>query len=146
MNLATILVPPAHRPAMAVATFAGAPVRRCSILLALLFLTLSTGHTAPLAPAVKAEAGALLTRLESSGCKFNRNGTWYSGQEARGHLQRKLEQVQEQEKVPTTEAFIEMAASKSSMTGKPYLVQCPGEAPVASALWLATQLTAIRKH
>ncbi|WP_428003867.1 DUF5329 family protein [Acidovorax sp.] len=34
----------------------------------------------------------MLTHLESSGCKFNRNAAWYSGQEARRHLQRKLEQ------------------------------------------------------
>lgn len=121
-------------------------MRTSSVLLALLFLTPSTGYAEPLAPAVKAEVRTLLTRLESSGCKFNRNGTWYSGREARGHLQRKLEQVEEQAKVPTTEAFIEMAASKSSMTGKPYLVQCPGEKSVASAWWLATQLTAVRKH
>jgi hypothetical protein len=121
-------------------------MRACSIVLGLLFLALSTCYAEPLTPAVKAEVRALLTRLESSGCKFNRNGTWYSGQDARDHLQRKLEQVQEKAKVPTTEAFIEMAASKSSMTGEPYLVQCPGDTPAASALWLATQLTVVRKH
>ncbi|PIF92961.1 hypothetical protein CLU86_3911 [Acidovorax sp. 62] len=121
-------------------------MRACSIVLALFFLALSTCYAEPLTPAVKAEVRALLTRLESSCCKFNRNGTWYSGQDARDHLQRKLEQVQERAKVPTTEAFIEMAAFKNGMTGKHYLVQCPGDTPVASALWLATQLIAVRKH
>jgi hypothetical protein len=57
----------------------------CSIVLGLLFLALSTCCAEPLTPAVEAEVRALLIRLESSGCKFNRNGTWYRGQDARDH-------------------------------------------------------------
>jgi hypothetical protein len=35
---------------------------------------------------VRAEVDALLGKLESSGCQFNRNGSWHSAAEAKAHL------------------------------------------------------------
>ena len=42
--------------------------------------------------------------------------------------------------VQTTEQFIERAASRSSMSGEPYLVKCGNGAPVQSGQWLGFQL------
>jgi hypothetical protein len=93
---------------------------------------------------VRAEIEALLARLEASGCQLSRNGTWYSGPEAKDHLLRKLEYLEGKGDIPSTEQFIEFAASKSSSSGKAYSVRCGGQSPVASQVWLTQQLPAIR--
>ncbi|MFN3302624.1 MAG: DUF5329 domain-containing protein [Roseateles sp.] len=112
---------------------------------ALLLLTLtSLANAAPLPPAARAEVDALLTRLQSSGCEFNRNGSWYSGTEAKGHLLKKLDYLEGKDMVKTAEQFIARGASGSSMSGKPYLVRCAGQAPVESAQWLTAELQALR--
>ena len=93
---------------------------------------------------VRAEIEALLAKLRASGCQFNRNGSWYSGSEARDHLLRKLEYLEDKSTVSSTEQFIEVAATKSSSSGKAYSVKCGGQSPVASQVWLTQQLPAIR--
>jgi len=99
---------------------------------------------APTSVAVRAEIDALLTKLEVSGCQFNRNGGWYSAPEAKGHLLRKLEYIEGRSTIKSTEQFIELAASKSSSSGKAYQVKCGGESAVESKQWLTQQLVAMR--
>jgi len=99
---------------------------------------------APLPPSARAEVDALLTRLQSSGCEFNRNGSWYGGADAKAHLLKKLDYLEGKDMVQTAEQFIERGASASSMSGKPYLVRCAGKAPVESAQWLKAELQAVR--
>lgn len=111
--------------------------------LALLAVALAA-RAAPLPNAARAEVDALLTRLQSSGCEFNRNGSWYGGAEARAHLLKKLDYLEGKAMVATAEQFIERGASGSSMSGKPYLVRCAGKAPVESAQWLRAELQAVR--
>ena len=93
---------------------------------------------------VRAEIDALLSRLQASGCQFNRNGTWYSAPEAKGHLLRKLEYIEGRGTITSTEQFIELAASRSSSSGKAYQVRCGGESPVQSKQWLTDQLKVLR--
>jgi hypothetical protein len=99
---------------------------------------------APLAPAARAEVDALLSRLEVSGCEFNRNGSWHGAAEAKSHLLRKLAYLEDHGAVKSTEQFIELAASRSSMSGEPYLVRCAGGNAVTSGSWLQAQLAAMR--
>lgn len=113
-------------------------------LVPLLWLIAVALHAAPLAPPVRAEVDALLSALEKSGCEFNRNGSWYAAREARTHLLRKLEYLEGRTAVHTTEQFIELAASTSSSSGKPYLVRCGKAAPVESRAWLSAQLAVLR--
>ena len=114
-----------------------------TVLLSLLAAT-SFATAAPLPLAARAEVEALLHRLQSSGCEFNRNGSWYGGAEAKAHLAKKLDALEAKDLVKTTEQFIERGASTSSMSGKPYLVRCAGKAPVESAQWLKAELQALR--
>ena len=93
---------------------------------------------------VRAEIDLLLGRLQASGCQFNRNGTWYSAAAARDHLLRKLEYLEDKTTIQSTEQFVELAATKSSISGKPYLVRCGSAAPVESRAWLIGQLGIIR--
>jgi hypothetical protein len=110
----------------------------------LIGLLAAAGNAAPLAPAARVEIDGLLTRLETSGCEFNRNGTWYPPTEARSHLLRKLKYLEDRGLVASAEQFIERAGSSSSTTGKPYLVRCGGGAPVESGTWLASELQGMR--
>ena len=98
----------------------------------------------PLPPAARAEIDALMVRLLTSGCEFNRNGTWYPAAEAKSHLLQKLKYFEDRGKVETAEQFIELAASGSSMSGQPYLVRCGNVAPVQSGQWLRSQLQDLR--
>jgi len=113
--------------------------------LPLLLITLtSMAAAAPMPPAARAEVDSLLTRLQTSGCQFNRNGSWHAGADARGHLLKKLDYLEGKGLVTTAEQFIAQAASVSSVSGKPYLVRCAGQAPVESAKWLAVELQQVR--
>ncbi|WP_422011254.1 DUF5329 domain-containing protein [Roseateles sp.] len=115
-----------------------------AVVLALSLLVAGAAHAAPLPLAARAEVDALLTRLQASGCEFNRNGSWYAGADARAHLLKKLDYLEGKGMVDTAEQFIARGASSSSMSGKPYLVRCAGKAPVESAQWLTTELQQVR--
>jgi len=101
-------------------------------------------HAAPPAPGVQAEIEALLGRLESSKCEFNRNGGWYNGADAKTHLHGKLESLERRTTLRSTEQFIELAATFSSSSGKPYEVKCGGGPSVPSAQWLTKELAILR--
>lgn len=114
------------------------------LLPALALATSLTTTAAPLPPVARADVDALLTRLQASGCEFNRNGSWYAGADAKAHLLKKLDYLEGKDLVKTAEQFIEQGASSSSMSGRPYLVRCAGKAPVESAQWLKAELQAVR--
>lgn len=97
-----------------------------------------------LAPANKSEIDALLMVLKVSGCQFNRNGTWYSSQDAQAHLVRKLDYLVNKNAVASSEQFIERAATRSSVTGQAYTVRCGKESSVPGSVWLARELNILR--
>lgn len=99
---------------------------------------------APLAAASRTEIGALLARLQSSACEFNRNDAWHDASEAKTHLLRKLDVLEGKGAVQTAEQFIALGASKSSVSGRPYQVRCAGALPVDSNVWLHAQLKRLR--
>jgi hypothetical protein len=90
------------------------------------------------------EVAHLLDYLGHSGCQFNRNGTWYEAQKARAHLEEKYAYLQKRDMVPNAQAFIERAASASSMSGKPYEVRCGTARAVPSGRWLGDELQRYR--
>ena len=55
------------------------------------------------------------------GAKFIRNGTEHDGKEAVAHLQMKL--LKAGRMVQTADDFIRLCASKSILTGKPYMIR-----------------------
>jgi|SRR5262245_29595272 len=114
------------------------------LLTLLTFFLIPAGIAAPLSAAARAEIDGLLSRLEVSGCEFNRNGTWHTAGEAKSHLLRKLKYLEDRGAVQSAEQFIELAASTSSTTGQAYLVRCGNRAPVQSGTWLLSELHAMR--
>jgi hypothetical protein len=96
-------------------------------------------------PAAAREIAALLGHIERSGCRFERNGQWHEAPAARAHIERKYRALAGRGLVPSAESFIELAASRSSTSGRPYQVRC-GQAPaVASGPWLAQALGRLRE-
>ena len=91
------------------------------------------------------EIGQLFKALETSGCEFNRNGSWYTAQKASEHLHRKYDYLLEKGQVKSTESFIDLGASKSSMSGKAYLVRCGKASPVETKSWFLAKLAQIRQ-
>lgn len=117
----------------------------CAAALGLL-ISAAWAQGADLTPAARGEIDALLTRLAASGCEFQRNGSWHAGEQARAHLLRKLDYLLDHDAVASPEQFIERAATRSSVSGRPYQVRCGATPPVESGTWLAGQLRALRAH
>ena len=91
------------------------------------------------------EITSLFTSLETSGCEFNRNGSWYTAAKASEHLKRKYDYLAKKHLVDSAESFIARAATESSMSSKAYQVRCPGKATVESNVWFQAQLLQYRK-
>ena len=113
-------------------------------LSALLAAVVSTAVFAAPSEHTKTEISHLFSHLKSSGCKFNRNGKWYAAEAASKHLQTKYDYLVKEGLITSTESFVELGATESSTSGKPYLVQCAGSAPVESATWFRAELTRLR--
>lgn len=91
------------------------------------------------------EIQALLAAMEQSGCEFYRNGSWHTAVEARAHLARKLADVERRDPPRSADEFIDVVATRSSISGEPYRVRCPGLAPIGSATWFRQALERSRQ-
>lgn len=123
--------------------YCAARLRARIAFLAAVFAAATLAAPAP-AP-VRAEVDALLKALQTSGCQFSRNGSWHSAAEAQAHLTRKLEYLEGKNLVKSAEDFIELGASTSSSSGKPYLVRCGSAPAVESKVWLKARLVELRQ-
>ncbi len=112
-------------------------------LLAVLALFVSFSASADVSINAKQEISYLFTHLKSSGCEFNRNGSWYKADAAADHLNQKYEYLLDKGYISTTEDFIARAASESSMSHKAYIVKC-GSTETKSATWFKDSLTEFR--
>ena len=120
--------------------------RRSRFVIAFAACALSLAVNAATATTAKAqhEIDALIAGLGSSGCEFERNGSWHDAKAARAHLQKKYDYLRKRDMADTAELFIERAASKSSMSGKAYRVRCPGKTAEPSERWFRQRLQTLR--
>lgn len=111
-------------------------------LLATLFLGLVTlpAH----AETMDEEIDFLLNTVGQSDCTFTRNGKSYPAADAQKHLQTKRKRGKRY--YSTADEYIEKLASKSSMSGKPYSIQCGEEAEQPSGEWFAALLAKYRQQ
>ena len=112
------------------------------------FLCLTLWATQALAApdeSARTEIERLLTRLETSGCQFFRNDSWYDAPRARAHLEKKYQWLLKKDLVSSAEQFIERAATRSSRSNEAYLVRCAGDEALPSAAWLKRELVRIRQ-
>lgn len=96
-----------------------------------------------LAASPEAEIDHLLDFIGASPCTFIRNDVAYDGAQAVDHIKDKYDHYRDD--IHSAEDFIALAASKSAMSGKPYLVQC-GAAQATAAEWLSQELSAFRQR
>lgn len=115
-----------------------------SLLLALPVAVLAQPAT-PLPARTQAEIDHLIKFIAKSECRFNRNGSWHGMVAARTHVNAKYEYLVERGQIDSAEAFIEKAASQSSLSGMEYLVECPGSTAMPSATWLKNELVRYRR-
>jgi hypothetical protein len=111
--------------------------------LLLLFMS-STVSLADVSESQALEIDYLIGYLQTSDCQMIRNGKAYSGEDGAKHVRRKFDHFRD--KISSTEEFIAYSATKSTMSGRLYEVQCPGEEPVPSSEWLLEELEVHRKR
>ena len=92
----------------------------------------------------KEEIDGLISYVGTSGVRFIRNGTEYSAAEGAQHLRDKLARAGN--RVKTTEDFIHGIASKSYLSGKPYLVKFADGHTQPTGEWLKAHLAETRKN
>jgi Family of unknown function (DUF5329) len=107
---------------------------------------LPAAHAAPPAAVMQTEINYLLGYVKSSGCEFYRNGSWYDSAKAQAHLRYKYEAFAARHRITSAEDFIEVAATKSSFSGRPYQIRCGGGEAVSSNRWLHEVLDRFRAH
>jgi len=118
------------------------------VILSAIVLSMATALpvSAPEVPPVAAaEIEGLLGSLGRSECRFYRNGSWHDAAEAQSHLRNKYDYLVRKQTVHTAEEFIAGAGEKSSLSGKPYQVQCGEQTAQPSGKWLRDRLTEIRR-
>lgn len=94
---------------------------------------------------VSHEIEKLIEFVRTSDCTFYRNGRWYEAVKAAEHINQKYQYVQKRGLINTAEDFIKYAATKSSFSGKPYIVQCADGEAMQCATWLTTALEQLRE-
>jgi hypothetical protein len=123
-----------------------APPARPLLLAALLaaLLLAAQASASALNPQARQEIEALMQTLAQSGCEFVRGGKAHSGGEALAHMKMKLDYLDMRQQIASAEDFIAKAASRSSMTGRPYAVRCGGQSQ-PSEDWLKARLATLRQ-
>jgi hypothetical protein len=116
-------------------------VKRCRhSLVSLVFLAFSIGQLLP-AESLNDSINYLLDYVANSNAIFIRNGQTHTPQEAANHIKAKYEHFKNEIKTP--EDFIRLSASKSLLTGQPYLVRTKDGKEIQLSEWLTD---ALKKH
>jgi hypothetical protein len=116
-------------------------MKRCRyFLVSLVFLVLPIGQLFP-AESLDDSINYLLDYVAKSNATFIRNGQTHTPQEAASHIKAKYEHFKNEIKTP--QDFIRLSASKSLLTGQPYLVRTKDGKEIQLSVWLTD---ALQKH
>ena len=91
---------------------------------------------------MQTEINHLLAYLQNSECQFERNGKMHSGKDTVAHVKKKYNYFKD--RIDSTEKFIEYSATKSTMSGKYYMVLCKDKPDTKTQDWLLQELTNYR--
>ena len=116
---------------------------RCATAWILLLALPPVAARAAAEPDLDATIAYLLDRVLTSDLVFIRNGKDHDGAEAAEHMRRKYEHFRDD--IATANDFIRLAASKSLLSRKPYLVRLKDGSTVPTRTWLEEALRAYRE-
>ena len=116
-----------------------------NVLLLIAVFFCSSSFAADMEADTEKEIVHLFEYLGDSNCEFNRNGTWYNTYKAVKHIEKKYRYYMKKGLINSAEQFIDRAASRSSMSGKSYLVRCGDSGPAESSTWLTQELKRFRE-
>ena len=88
------------------------------------------------------EVDYLLDYVRKSNVTFIRNGQEYTPTEAVDHLQKKRQHFAKE--IKSAEDFVTVAATKSLVSGQPYLIKTKDGSTEKCSLWLLNELKKIR--
>ena len=111
-----------------------------TITMTAFFLLLSSNGHGSKTGQVDEAVQHLIAHVAESDLTFIRNNDQFTGKEAADHMQKKY--VYFRDKIKTPEDFIELCATRSLMSGKPYLVINEKGAIITANEWLRTELVA----
>lgn len=92
---------------------------------------------------VAAAVEHLLGAVAKSDAKFVRNGDEHAGKDAAAHMRKKYNHFKK--KIQSPEDFIELCATKSELSEKPYQIKMADGKLVASKDWMLARLEEFRK-
>lgn len=107
------------------------------------FLTPSVANSSQAEPVDKT-VQYLIGYVATSDVTFIRNSGKYSAKEASGHMQKKYEHFRDE--INTPEDFIKLCATRSMLTGKPYLVVNKQGEESRTSEWLTAELEEYRNR
>lgn len=84
------------------------------------------------------EIDHLLAFVENTECQYERNKKLYSGKDAVKHIKKKYNYFKDE--IDSTEKFIELSATKSTMSGKYYMIHCAGKPAIKTQDWFLQEL------
>jgi hypothetical protein len=116
---------------------------RFTRFISLLLLALFVLAAPALAHGMNEEIDHLLGVIATSPCAFIRNDVEYDGKQAVAHIKDKYDYYKSD--IHSAEDFIRLAASKSALSGRPYLVRC-NAITMPAADWLNRELAVFRKQ
>ena len=90
------------------------------------------------------EIDHLIKYIQTSSCKFIRNGKAHIPGDAIQHILKKYDHFKS--KIQTTEEFIDFCATQSMISNQPYKISCPGQELVESKYWLRKELNRFRNQ
>jgi hypothetical protein len=100
-------------------------------------LTVSVATRGRKSGPVEQQILSLIEIVRSSGITFIRNGERHTAAEAAAHLNDKWRFARDE--ILTLDDFIDIAAARSWLSGKPYLVELPDGQTIEAADWLREQ-------
>jgi hypothetical protein len=116
-------------------------MKRSAYLFIALFSIVCLGRPLTAAESLDETIHYLLDYVAKSDATFVRNGQTHTPQEAVNHIKAKYEHFKKEIKTP--EDFIRLSASKSLLTGQPYLVRTKDGKEMHLDAWLTE---ALKKH
>ena len=112
------------------------------VLLGLLLASTNSAAAARQAGDLDATIQHLITYVRKSDVTFQRNLSRHDAIEAAGHIEKKYEHFRD--KIETPEEFIELCATASLVTGKPYLIIDRQGNAMPAGEWLNAELVRYR--